>query len=64
MQTSQHHRNPTPKPLGDWLDEVHAQAQAERFAEQARTHAAFVAQLAAYRATQAARVQPTQGATQ
>lgn len=65
MQTSQHRRHPTPKPLGDWLDEIHAEAQAERFAQQASTHAAFTAALAAYRAEKAIRVQPVRrGATQ
>jgi hypothetical protein len=64
MQTSQHPPRPAPKPLGDWLDEIHAQAQAERFAEQARSHAAFVGLLATYRATRRQAPSQAQGAAQ
>jgi hypothetical protein len=64
MQTSQHPPRPALKPLSDWLDKIHAQAQAARFAEQARSHAAFTAALANYRATRRQAPRQAQGAAQ
>ncbi|MCE2659534.1 MAG: hypothetical protein LW854_15040 [Rubrivivax sp.] len=59
------HRQAMPHPQAAQLAQAHHKAQAERFAQQASTHAAFTAALAAYRAEKAIRVQPVrQGATQ